>query len=188
MSEVTMGALDKLAVLDKFSALIREEVVLQTRVDLLRFVPKEPVELTPEEELEIWRRYGQDLSVHLLRGSSFSQKDGTANNVEQRRRWSLFSLFYLFKFRSEDSAIRGHFQRNFGSLSMKWFAQVVGDRAPTFYYEWAYQFLPSSKKVFGSQFIRLFLSSPDHLDVFKKIRPKMAKKIDLLMIQSVMED
>jgi len=183
-----MDALDKLEVLNKFAALVKQEVVLQTRVDMNRFIPKEPVELTPEEELEVWRRYGQDLSIHLLRGSSFNQKDGTANNVEQRRRWSLFSLFYLFKFQSEDSAIRGHFQRHFGSLSMKWFAQVVGDRAPAFYYEWVHQFLPSSKKVFGPQFLKLFLGSPDHLDFFKKIRPKMAKKIDLMMVQSVMDD
>ena len=93
-------------------------------------VPETRELLSEQQEFEAWQRY---LRWHreIFPKCRFSPK-GFANTHERRRRWTLFAMFRLIRFRSQSPEIRAIFTRCLGQLSLQWMVACCGTQIPAF--------------------------------------------------------
>lgn len=135
-----------------------------------------------------WKRYRTWQDV-LAPKCNFSPK-GIANAHERRRRYTLFSLFYLFDFRTD--APGRIFRECFGRLSVAWFTDVVGPAAPPQYYRWLIEHEGSWQQTWSFTVAQLLSKSEPHVEMLRQIDPKkmrsIQRKLDRELIREVMED
>ena len=131
--------------------------------------PYRPATMSPEDEVRVWQAYRRCAA-------------GFEASAWCRRRRLLLGMFFLVDFRSRDA--EEAFKRSVGMVSMKELMTFCGRRLPHFYYEWAFDVLPLSKKSFGVHALKGFRLSPDHVRTFKKL--EQCKK-DLYVAKAVQE-
>ena len=146
-----------------------------SRLDLLRDPGREWV---PEsDEILLWEAFE---SFTKTLNCKFSPK-GIANKAERRRRFSLFGLFDLIEFRSQDERIKNIFERCYGQISLGWFMRSSGTNAPPWYYRWAFDVIPDvSGKVWGPDALKSIEGSWPHMEIFRNLAPE---KFNLLAVK-----
>lgn len=129
--------------------------------------------LSEREEIAAWGLYLR-WSSNIEPKCKFSK--GVANEHERQRRYGLFSMFRYFAFRSQHPEVQQMFQQTIGAVSLQWMALCAGTDVPAFYYEWARNILPKSLKGIGKKTFQILSSSPEHVEIFRKIAGKTADK------------
>lgn len=129
--------------------------------------PQQRALLSEDGEIKAWEKYRQ-FAESVESKVRFSKK-GVANRAERQRRRVLMGMFELIEFRSRHPTIKELFQKSVGQVSLRELMTFCGPKIPHFYYKWAFDVLPMSKKTFGPDTLKKFVYSPDHRRTFRTL-------------------